>query len=31
MDRVTARKLAELLKTKNIPNSLDLQNKLNKV
>lgn len=31
MDRYTARKLAEKLKSKNISNSQDLQNKLNKV
>lgn len=31
MDRLTARKLAELLKTKNIPNSQEIQNQLNKI
>jgi len=31
MDRLTARKLAEILKSKNIPNSENLQNKLNEI
>jgi hypothetical protein len=31
MDRLTAKKIAELLKTKNIPNSQEIQNQLNKI
>jgi hypothetical protein len=31
MDRLTAKKLSELLKTKNIPNSQEIQNQLNKI